>query len=109
MSWWAAFALTQGIEIPIYLLGTRQAGLSWGWRLAVAFGASALTHPIVWFVLKALEDPLGFWGYFIVAESFAVGAEALYLWGFDIERPLVLALAANGTSASVGLLWWWLT
>lgn len=109
MSWWAAFALTQAIEVPIYVLGTRNAALPLPWRIAVGFGASALTHPVVWFVLRALEAPLGFAAYFAVAETFAVLAEALYLRAFALPRPLWLAAIANGTSAGAGLLWWWLT
>lgn len=107
MTWGTAFLLTQAIEMPIYGLGTRDSGLSVAWRVAVGFGASALTHPIVWFVLRELlEARLGFWAYFAVAETFAVVVEALYLRWFEVRRPWALSLVANGTSASVGLLLW---
>lgn len=110
MSWITAFVLTQVIELPIYAWGTRDAGLSVPWRLWIAFGASAVTHPVVWFVLRPQLSPaLGFEGFFLVAETFAVVAEALYLRAFGIARPWSLALAANATSASAGLLLWgWL-
>lgn len=106
MSWWTAFAITQAVELPVYLWGTRGSDLRLGERIAVGFGASALTHPVVWFVLRGLEAPWGFVAYFVLAESFAVGAEALYLRAFGVRRAGWLSLAANGASASVGLLWW---
>jgi hypothetical protein len=102
VSWWTAFALTQAIEVPLYLLGMRGSALSPGWRLAAAFGASALTHPVVWFVIPELGLP--FWAYFALAESFAVLAEWAYLRAFEIGRPGWLSLSANATSATVGLL-----
>lgn len=104
MSWWTAFALTQAIEMPIYGVGSRGSGLTVAWRIAIAFGASAITHPVVWFVLPGPLTPmLGYWGYFAVAEGFAFVAEALYLRAFDLERPWLWAFAANATSASTGL------
>ncbi|MCA9493541.1 MAG: hypothetical protein KC621_26600 [Myxococcales bacterium] len=107
MTWGTAFLLTQLVEMPIYAIGTRDSELSVPWRVAVAFGASALTHPIVWFVLRdLLEQRLGFWAYFAIAETFAVLVEALYLRWFEIRRALLWSLVANGTSASVGLLLW---
>jgi hypothetical protein len=107
MSWWTAFALTQAIEIPLYLLGMRGSALTLGWRLAAAFGASALTHPVVWFVLPELG--LSVWPYFVLAETFAVVTEWIYLRAFEIPRPAVLSLTTNATSATVGLLLHWLT
>jgi hypothetical protein len=104
MTWLQAFALTQLLEVPVFLLGMRSAPLSAPLRLAVALGASALTHPVVWFVLPPLLGPrLGWWGYFAVAETFAVLAEWRYLAAFEVERPLRLSLAANGLSMTVGL------
>lgn len=104
MSWWQAFLLTELIEVPIYLLGMRGSDLSPATRAAVAFGASAFTHPIVWFVLlPGLGPVLGGWGAFGVAEAFALLAEWGYLAAFGVPRPLRWSLAANGTSLSIGL------
>lgn len=106
MTWVQAFLITQALEVPVYLLGTRGSRLSWPLRVGVALGASALTHPAVWFVLPPLLEPrLGWWGFFAVAESFAVLAEWGYLRAFDVERPLGLSAAANGVSLTFGL-WW---
>jgi hypothetical protein len=114
IDWLLAFAFTQAIEMPIY---RRWAKTTW----AQGFGASALTHPFVWFVIPGLVDRaylawlaptpslrLGDFGRYAlmvaVAETFAVVAEALYLAYLDRRRPLLWALVANATSASLGLL-----
>ena len=109
MSWATAFVLTQATELPVYWWGTRDAALSPAWRLAIGLGASAVTHPVVWFVLRGWLSPwLGFAAFFLIAETFAVGVEALYLRSFGVPHPWRLSLVANTTSASIGLLLWWL-
>jgi hypothetical protein len=95
MHWLAAFAFTQCVEIPIY----RRAldGRFW-----VAFGASAITHPIVWFVFPLL--PVSNNVYMIIAESFAVIIEAFYMRAFGLKRAWLWSLIANGASFSLGAL-----
>lgn len=95
LSWLYAFVFTQIVEVPIYRRTT-------GCSFLVAFGASAMTHPIVWFAFPRL--PLPFWWMVATAETFAVIAEALYLWFFRLPRPLLWSLVANGSSAGLGLL-----
>jgi len=109
-----AFVLTQAIEVPIY---TRALGV----RPLVAFGASTITHPIVWFVWPAAwralyvaviyRDPrfvlgeLGYYlGYGILAEGFAVVVEAAYFWkvGVTAQRAFGWALVANVVSSLLG-------
>lgn len=111
-----AFALTQLLEMPIYLRALRV-------RPLAAFGASALTHPIVVFAMPHLWRSLylvlhhsfawftlsdrGYgWGYGVLAESFAVGAEALYFWvlGIPPKKAFLWSLLANALSALTGLL-----
>lgn len=129
ISWFWAFVLTQALEMPIYLvaLGRRAdprsgeplAAESLRWRLGFAFLASMATHPYVWFVIAPLMysrlwsevvagwPALAGWHYplfFVVAESFAVVAEGLLLRALRVPRALLWALAANATSAGVGLL-----
>ena len=99
-AWLAAFAFTQAVEVPIYtwaLRHRRRSAALW------AFAASALTHPVVWFVMPRWRWPGGYWGYVGAAEAFAVGAEALFLWRLGVGRPLLWALVANGASAGLGL------
>jgi hypothetical protein len=110
-AWLIAFAFTQAFEMPIYLWVMRRQSveLSTLARVLVAFGATALTHPIVWFVLPVLQTtPLKYWGYVAVAEAFAVLAEAFYVARFGIERALLWAFVANATSATLGLLSRWM-
>lgn len=111
--WLLAFLVTQLVEMPIY---RRRARTTW----LEAFGASAFTHPIVWFVIpgwvyafteQVLAARFGLrltaresWLVMaIVAESFAVLAEAAYLKLLLRPRPLSTSLIANGASVAVGL------
>jgi hypothetical protein len=98
-AWLAAFAFTQAVEVPLYTWALRRRRVAALW----AFGASALTHPVVWFVMPQLSWPGGYWGYVAAAETFAVGVEALYLRSLGVRWPLLWALLANGASASLGL------
>ena len=93
-AWLLAFAFTQAVEIPIY----RRAGAP----LWVAFGASALTHPVVWFVFPQADLP---WLWMVLwAELFAWLAEAAWLRWNGVRRPLRWSLLANGASLALGLL-----
>ena len=93
-AWLLAFTFTQAVEIPIY----RRAGAP----LWVAFAASALTHPVVWFLFP--QAGLGWIWMVVWAELFAWLAEALWLHWHRVQRPLVWSLLANGASLSLGLL-----
>ncbi|MFO0760935.1 MAG: hypothetical protein U0359_30945 [Byssovorax sp.] len=117
--WALAFTFTQAVEIPIYRRMLRVS-------IPKAFGASALTHPVVWFLMPSLAD----WlfakmasrgmaivhqevfrtaAFALLAEGFAVLAEALYFRALKAPRPLLASLAANGASALLGYLCWRLT
>lgn len=106
-AWLKAFILTQLIEMPVYVMALQR----WGKcprtppkNFLIAFGASLVTHPFVWFVFPQTLMPIGYGVYFIVAESFAVVVEAIYLKKFGLSSPWCFSLLANGLSASVGLL-----
>jgi hypothetical protein len=118
LAWFHAFLFTQVVECPIYFFALRRAQPSKRVRVAIAFGASALTHPIVWFVIPPViyksAPMLHGWALFgtsaawvlmaVVAETFAVAAEAYYLAQFKVLRPWRWALAANAASVVLGLL-----
>ncbi len=93
IAWAIAFAFTQAIEVPIYLRVT---------GLKVAFLASALTHPIVWFVFPALW-PGGYVSMVVAAELFAWGAEALWLRAHRVERAALWSFIANAASFCIGM------
>ncbi len=97
--WLVAFFFTQLFEMPIYWKATGS--------LRVAFLASAMTHPVVWFVFPVLMDHgLGYGPMVALAELFAVLAEAVWLRlnGTSAGKALLWSLAANAFSASCGFL-----
>ncbi len=95
LHWTVAFAITQLVEVPIYLRAQR--------RFGVAFGASAITHPLVWFVVPAFWHGGSYVGMVLVAEVFAVVTEALWLRRFGVRHALAWSLVANAASVAVGL------
>jgi len=94
--WAQAFAFTQAVEVPLY------------WRLSgsvrTAFLASALTHPVVWFVFPALWPVNGgYWPMVAAMETFAVVAEAAWLRWNGVPRAVLWAFLVNLASATLGL------
>jgi hypothetical protein len=108
--WLEAFLITQIVEIPIYLfaLGDRPV---WQ-RPLLAFGASTLTHPIVWIATYRLSTLFGggghtttsWWLAVAITETFAVLAEAAWFRAFKVRRALLWSLGANAASFGFGLL-----
>lgn len=107
-AWLWAFLLTEAVEVPIYLRALlarddpERPFERWPTAALVAFGASALTHPLVWFVMPRLISH----SYVLMvatAEAFAVLAEAAWLRAFGLRRALWWALFANAASVLVGL------
>jgi hypothetical protein len=97
VGWLSAFVFTQVVEVPIYRRAL-------GGRTLVAFGASAITHPFVWFVFPRLH--VAPWICLTAAESFAVLVEASWIWLFGVRgvpRCLGWSLVANGASLSLGM------
>ena len=106
VQWLLAFALTQLIEVPIYAFAHRRPH-----RLLKAFGASAITHPVVWWVIPYIW-PGGYWSLVAVSEAFAFAAEAAYTRAFRVPHAWAWSLLANSASCGAGflvyrLLGWW--
>ena len=121
--WAAVFLFTQAVEVPLYVVLLRRGVVpkpSIARAAAIGFGASAITHPVVTFVIPGLVAGIFAWmagqgmslvssGAFrwialaVCCESFAVGAEAVYLKAFRLPRALLWSLAVNFASASLGL------
>jgi hypothetical protein len=107
-AWLWAFLLTELVETPIYLRALlarddpERPFERFVPALLVAFGASALTHPIVWFVAPRVF-PSSYVLMVAVAEAFAVLVEAAWLRAFGLRRALLWALFANAASVLVGL------
>jgi hypothetical protein len=121
--WAAIFLFTQAVEIPLYVRVLRRNLVpkpSIVRAAVIGFGASAITHPVVTFVIPRWTEALFAWmaqrGMSVVwcgafrwivlaacCEGFAVGVEALYLRAFRLRRALLWSLAVNFASASLGL------
>jgi hypothetical protein len=107
--WLLAFALTQVVEMPIYASALRgrpdgRLGPQRASRWIVAFSASALTHPVVWFVFPRFS--WGYWRTALVAETFAIVVEAAWLRLFGLRRALAWSVLANTASFSIALVVW---
>lgn len=103
--WFVAFVLTLAVEVPIasYLLRRVEPDRL---RLVILLVVANLaTHPIVWYVMTQLFL-IGTWEYVLAAESWAVGAEAVFyavaFRGLDLRRAIGVAVVANGASFIVG-------
>ena len=108
IAWLWAFLLTEAVEVSIYLraLFARDDPDRPFDRflpaLLVAFGASAITHPIVWFVMpKLIPNP--YMLMVAIAEGFAIVAEAAWLRAFGLRHALWWSLFANAASVFVGM------
>jgi hypothetical protein len=110
LSWLGAFLFTQAVEVPVWAPALRTdrrltpGAEAWPlWRcVAVGFGASAITHPIVWFLFPRYA-PGSYWVMTAQAEAFAVLVEAAYARAFGLQRALTWSLLANALSAGLGL------
>lgn len=116
--WIRAFAFTQIVEVPLYLLafawprlrgrfpdGRPRPAMSIPFRVAVAFLCSLLSHPVVWFGFPRLIDSYDHYVTMVIAaETFAVTSEALILWSVRLRGSLPVAFVVNMTSMSLGFL-----
>jgi hypothetical protein len=111
LRWLAAFAFTQYVEVPLWAEALEKYGANkrgFGARAAIGFGASALTHPVVWFVFPRIV-PFGYWPMVGAAETFAVVAEALYMKAFGLRRARDSSIASGRRRSSrLGFLCRWL-
>jgi hypothetical protein len=113
IAWLAAFVFTQVVEVPIYVALMRRAAGAGAVppphllaQIALASGASALTHPIVWFVIPLFEYN-SYWIMVARAEAFAVLAEGIYFYAlgaFGLRRAMLFSLLANASSCGLGFL-----
>jgi hypothetical protein len=101
LAWLRAFLFTQRVEVPIDSVGLRVG-------LPVAFGASAITHPILWFVIFPYVQLPYFWR-IALGEGFAFLVEAVY-FAFLLRRrrALLWSAVANAASFGTGMLSRWL-
>jgi hypothetical protein len=112
VAWLWAFLFTQAVEIPLYVAmlrrearaGRARGELGLGDLVGLGFGASAITHPIVWFVIPQIPYD-SYWAMVGRAELFAVVAEGIYLYALCLShlgRALSASLLANAASFGLG-------
>jgi hypothetical protein len=95
-AWFVAFVFTQLVEVPIYSVGLRVG-------IPAAFGASAITHPLLWFVIVP-GLPLSGYARLAVAEVIVLLIEAAYFrYAFRRRHALPWSFVANGASLVFGL------
>ena len=97
-AWLRAFVLTELVEAPIYRFGYRAS-------LPAALAASAITHPIVWFVFFGPFAPFEGLSYLprvVMAETFAWLVEAGWL-SATTGRPRALGWSAIANLASIAV------
>ena len=102
MPYLLALALTLLVEVPVYVVVFRLAGIlprARAW--AAAFGVNLVTHPLVWLLLSAHP------GWLWPVEAAVVLVEAGLLFAWARRDPWLLTLTAflaNAASLGVGLL-----
>ena len=95
--WLVAFVFTQIVEVPIY---RRTLGVGF----VAAFGASAITHPVVWLFLVGHLWHAAWAKQVLVVELAAWLVEAGYFrFGFGCRSTLLWSFVANAASFSLGL------
>ena len=103
--WFVAFVLTLAIEVPVAAYLLRRAEPDRLRLVVLIVFANLATHPIVWYVLTQ-PFLIGTWGYVLVAEAWAVAAEAVFyavvFRGLAARRAVAVAVVANAASFLVG-------
>ena len=103
-AWLAAFVFTQIVEVPIYLVALARVPrpASRLRDIFVAFGASTLTHPLLWLLFPKNLSPHAYYATTAIAEVIVVLVEAAWLRLFGVRRAIVWSIVANGASFGLG-------
>jgi hypothetical protein len=106
-SWFAAFALTLVVEVPLVLFLLRREEPNLGRLAVLVVFVNLATHLVVWYVASQLLHA-GTVEYVVVAEGWAIVAEAVFyaaaVRGLSPVRAVLVAGAANLSSFLVGRL-----
>lgn len=105
--WFAAFLLTLAIELPLAGVLLRPAEPDLRRLVVLVVFANLATHLVVWYVISQFLL-VGTAPYVVVAEAWAVAAEAVFyaaaFRGLPVSRALGIAVLANAASFLVGRL-----
>lgn len=95
-SWLFAFTLTQAVEVPIWMRAHAKP-----LRTAKAFGASAITHPLLWWIFMPMWQG-SYWSSVAFGEALVIAIEAAYARALGVKHPLAWSFVANLASTAVG-------
>src|SRR5215203_3034489 len=105
MDWFPAFLLTLAVEAPLVVVLLRRLEPHLGRLAVLVVTVNLATHLAVWYVFTQRLLP-GTVAYVVVAEGWAIGAEALFYWaavrGLSARGAIAIAAAANAASFVVG-------
>jgi hypothetical protein len=102
-AWARAYALTQLVEAPLYLYAAHRLPAAKRWFYA--FGASTLTHPVLWFLFPWPHEPDSMAHYatvLIIGELYVFLTEALWGAVLHVPRPWLWSFIANVASIAAG-------
>ena len=104
-SWFAAFALTLAVEVPLVLAMLRREEPDLPRLAVLVVTVNLATHLVVWYVATQLLR-VGTIEYVVAAETWAILAEAVFyvaaIRGISFARALVVSGVANLASFLVG-------
>ena len=104
-SWFAAFALTLAVEVPLVVALLRRQEPNVARVVVLVVFVNLATHLEVWYVATQLLR-VGTLEYVVAAEAWAILAEAVFyvaaIRGISFGRALVVAGVANLSSFLVG-------
>jgi hypothetical protein len=104
-AWFAAFVITLAIEAPIVAFMVRRVEPDLVRLGVLILFTNLATHLVVWYVITQLLL-VGTLAYVIVAETWAIAAEAVFyrvaIRGLSTRLAIAVAIVANGASFLVG-------
>ena len=99
VTWLKLFILAQLIELPIYYKLIEAHNVK---KLLLGFGASAITHPLLWFMMP--WDSAPFLLLLVIGEAAVFIVEGIFLKSFGIKNPFYISTLANSASMITGVL-----
>lgn len=109
LQWARAFAVTLGVEVPLYFWLLCKAGFRAHLALGAALAANAISHPLLWFALPRFEP---YWAFAVAGEAMVLIVESVVIMAWSaVFRPRLrwrnvigVVVFVNAVSMVVGFL-----
>jgi hypothetical protein len=105
--WFAAFVITLAVEVPLVVVFVRRVESDMVRLVILIIFANLATHLAVWYVFTQLLL-IGTPAYTLIAETWAIGAEAVFYWAairsLSARSAITVSLVANLSSFVAGRL-----